>query len=188
MNDFRFSARSLKSMNGVHPHLIAVAATALQLSDCDFVVTEGRRTIDRQKYLFESGRSKTMNSAHLTGYAVDCYPIIDGDVIVDRIPPMVTVAKAFRAAAKNMSVPIIWGGDWDNDRDWKDERFFDGAHFQLSKPEYDWHAPIPTTKREEWGDDLAELLNLDDPKMSPVLFLPELQPVSATPPRKRWFW
>lgn len=133
----RYSKRSLNSLKGIHPDLRRVIDRALQDGPLDFIVIEGLRTMQRQRELFASGASKTMNSRHLTGHAVDLLPIgKDGPAfdwpLYDKLGP------AVKAAADAEGVDIEWGGDW--------TKFRDGPHFQLS-----WDA-YPT---EEWvtGDD-----------------------------------
>jgi peptidoglycan L-alanyl-D-glutamate endopeptidase CwlK len=133
----RYSKRSINSLKGIHPDLRRVIDRALQDGPLDFIVIEGLRTMQRQRELFASGASKTMNSRHLTGHAVDLLPIgKDGPAfdwpLYDKLGP------AVKAAADAEGVDIEWGGDW--------AKFRDGPHFQLS-----WDA-YPT---EEWvtGDD-----------------------------------
>ena len=133
----RYSKRSLSSLKGIHPDLRRVIDRALQESPLDFIVIEGLRTMQRQRELYASGASKTMNSRHLTGHAVDLLPIgKDGAAfawpLYDKLGP------AVKAAADAEGVKIDWGGDW--------TKFRDGPHFQL-----DWDA-YPT---EEWvtGDE-----------------------------------
>ena len=133
----RYSKRSLNNLKGIHPDLRRVIDRALQESPLDFIVIEGLRTMQRQRELYASGASKTMNSRHLTGHAVDLLPIgKDGAAfawpLYDKLGP------AVKAAADAEGVKIDWGGDW--------PKFRDGPHFQL-----DWDA-YPT---EEWvtGDE-----------------------------------
>lgn len=131
----RYSKRSLSSLKGIHPDLRRVIDRALQESPLDFIVIEGLRTMQRQRELYASGASKTMNSRHLTGHAVDLLPIgKDGAAfawpLYDKLGP------AVKAAADAEGVKIDWGGDW--------TKFRDGPHFQL-----DWDA-YPT---EEWVTD-----------------------------------
>ncbi len=71
----QYSARSLKNLNGIHPDLRRVIDRALQDSSLDFVVIEGLRTRTRQRQLVASGASKTLDSRHITGHAVDLVPI-----------------------------------------------------------------------------------------------------------------
>jgi peptidoglycan LD-endopeptidase CwlK len=71
----RFSNRSLNNLKGIHPDLRRVIDRALQDSPLDFVVIEGLRTLERQRQLVAAGASRTMNSRHLTGHAVDLMPM-----------------------------------------------------------------------------------------------------------------
>jgi peptidoglycan L-alanyl-D-glutamate endopeptidase CwlK len=127
MGNFAFGERSKKNLTGVHPDLVKVATKALELSQIDFTVTEGLRTKERQAQLMAAGASKTMNSRHITGHAIDIAPIIAGEVRWDW-PPFQELAKAFKLAAKELGVPIVWGGDWVS--------FKDGPHFELDRRKY----------------------------------------------------
>lgn len=127
MSIYKFSERSAKNLAGVHPHLVAVAALALSLSEVDFAVTEGLRTRARQAELVASGASKTMNSRHLTGHAIDVAAYIGGRISWDW-PLYEKIADAFKEASIHIAVPIIWGGDWSS--------FKDGPHFELDRRKY----------------------------------------------------
>lgn len=124
---YSFSTKSLARLSGVHPDLVKVVNRALQLSTVDFAVVEGLRTRERQKELFAAGASKTMNSRHITGHAVDLAPFIGGKIRWDW-PPFHDIAKAMHAAAKELGVPIVWGGSWAS--------FPDGPHFELDRAAY----------------------------------------------------
>ena len=100
---------------------------AITLTAQDFRVIEGLRTRERQRYLVEKGASKTMNSRHLTGHAVDLAPIVNGQVSWDW-KYFYPIAEAMKQAAKIKSVPIEWGGDW--------AKFRDGPHWQLPRSKY----------------------------------------------------
>ena len=123
---FRLSRRSKKALKGVHPDLVAVVKLAIQLTEVDFMVTSGVRSVKRQRALFESGASKTMNSRHLTGHAVDLAAWVGG--VKWDWPLYYRIADAMKLAAATLGVDIEWGGDW--------KRFKDGPHFQLSWKEY----------------------------------------------------
>ena len=120
---FRFSRRSYRSMDGVASELIAVASRALEITTVDFVVTEGLRTVERQKELVASGASQTMNSRHITGDAIDVAAYVGG--IRWDWPLYEGIAEAFKQAAEDLQVPLEWGGDWSS--------FRDGPHFQLPR-------------------------------------------------------
>ncbi len=129
----KYSARSLKNLNGIHPDLRRAIDRALQDSELDFVVIEGLRTKERQKQLVASGASKTMNSRHLTGHAVDLVPIgPNGNAAFDW-PLYHKLGPAVKEAAAKEGVAIVWGGDWTS--------FKDGPHFELDRkvyPEGEW--------------------------------------------------
>lgn len=127
MRKFNFSRRSIDNLRGVHPDLVAVVKLALAKSTVDFVVTEGLRTSARQRELVARGASQTMNSRHLTGHAIDFVPWIDGGVRWDW-PPFHLIAKAFKEAAAELKIPIVWGGDWTS--------FRDGPHVELDRRTY----------------------------------------------------
>lgn len=139
----RYSQRSLNSLKGVHPDLRRVIDRVLQDSPLDFIVIEGVRSEARQRELVASGASKTMNSRHLTGHAVDLLPI--GSNGPEFAWPLYhKLGPAVEAAAEAEGVPITWGGRWSS--------FKDGPHFELKRSAYpvkDWttgqSAPPPRT-------------------------------------------
>ena len=119
---FELSPRSLKSLLGVHVDLQRVVKRAIHLTTVDFVVIEGLRTKERQRELLAAGASRTLNSRHITGHAVDLAAWL-GTV---RWEPALYVPIAFsmKAAAKELGVPIEWGFDlWG----------WDSPHFQLPR-------------------------------------------------------
>lgn len=124
---YQLSQRSLRNLEGVHPDLIRVVELAIRITSVDFGITEGLRTLDRQRYLVSSGASTTMRSRHLTGHAVDLVAYLDGEVRWDW-PLYDRLALAMKDAAETLGVPIEWGGDWTH--------FKDGPHFQLPWGEY----------------------------------------------------
>ena len=120
-------ARALKSLHGVHPDLVKIVWRAAQLSPVEFTVTEGLRTPARQKKLVEAGASRTLNSRHLTGHAVDLAARVAGQIRWDW-PLYHQLAVAMKRAAAELHLPLTWGGDW--------KRFRDGPHFELPRERY----------------------------------------------------
>jgi peptidoglycan L-alanyl-D-glutamate endopeptidase CwlK len=108
---FQFSKRSWDSMTGVDPRLVALASRALAYSEVDFTVIEGLRTRERQAQLVAENSSWTMNSKHLTGRAIDVMAWAHGDGRWEHAYYH-KIIKAFRQAADELNVPILWGGDW----------------------------------------------------------------------------
>ena len=119
---YRLSKRSLGRLDGVHPDLVAVVKLAIKRTPVDFTVLEGMRSEGRQKALYASGASKTLNSRHLTGHAVDLAPYVNGEVSW-AWPSYYPLADAIKEAAEELGVTIEWGGDW--------KSFKDGPHWQL---------------------------------------------------------
>lgn len=124
---FSLSDKSRSRLAGVHPKLQAVVSLAIQMTEIDFAVLEGVRTIERQKELVKAGASQTMRSRHLSGHAVDLGAIVGGQVRWDW-PLYDKIAIAMKAAAKQLGVPIEWGGEW--------KSLKDGPHYQLPWSEY----------------------------------------------------
>lgn len=124
---YRLGQRSLDRLKGVHPDLVKVVKRAIEITTVDFTVLEGLRTPERQKVLYESGASTTLNSRHITGHAVDLGAWVDGQV--DWSWPLYSkIASAMKLAASELNVPITWGGDW--------KSFRDGPHYELQRKAY----------------------------------------------------
>lgn len=103
--------RDFERMKGVDSRLVKVVVRAAELTDVDFLVTEGLRTRERQAVLVAKGASQTMNSKHIVGKAVDIAARIDGEVRWDW-PLYMRIAEAFKAAAAELNVNVVWGGTW----------------------------------------------------------------------------
>jgi len=146
------SARSLRNLQGVRADLVEVVKRAIEITKVDFVVTEGLRSIERQRELVAKGASQTMASKHLTGQAVDLVAFL-GNRVSWELALYDEIADAMRTAAREQNVGIRWGGAWNvsDIRRWAgltmesamtsyiDERrangkrpFIDAPHFELA--------------------------------------------------------
>ncbi len=124
---FKLGKRSIERLQGVHPDLVRVVERAIDLTTVDFTILEGLRSPERQQTLVASGASQTLNSRHITGHAVDLGAWVDNQV--DWSWPLYTkIANAMKAAANELGVSIVWGGDW--------RTFKDGPHFELDRRYY----------------------------------------------------
>lgn len=121
---FTLSEKSLQRLQGVHPDLVKVVHRAIALTPIDFRVIEGLRTQERQKYLYAKGATRTLNSRHLTGHAVDLVPLVNGQPSWnwDDYYPL---SAAIKQAAQELGIAVEWGGDWTS--------FKDGPHWQLPR-------------------------------------------------------
>lgn len=120
--------RDLSRLAGVNPDLVRVIQRAAAITSMPFTVLEGLRTLERQKKLVEQGASKTLDSRHLTGHAVDIVPLDEKGQPSWHWPLYHRLAVIIKRAAQDEGVPIEWGGDW--------KRFKDGPHWQLPKNLY----------------------------------------------------
>jgi peptidoglycan LD-endopeptidase CwlK len=135
--------RSEKNLTGVHDKLVAVVRLAATITEIDFIVTEGLRTVERQKELYAKGASTTMNSKHLTGHAVDLAAVIGTEVRWDW-SCYYKLAEAMKQAAEDLGVDVKWGGNWKllsltrapiNARILS-KSFPDGPHFEIDPAKY----------------------------------------------------
>lgn len=108
---FKLSQRSLDELKGVDPRLVAVVKRAIQITKVDFGVTEGLRSLATQKKFVAQGKSKTMNSKHLTGNAVDLVAYVDGKVSWE-LNLYDDIANAMKQAATELKLPLRWGAAW----------------------------------------------------------------------------
>lgn len=127
MTDQTFNEKSLERLSKVHLDLERVFKEAITASPWPFQITQGLRTPKEQQALYEAGKSKTMNSRHLTGHAVDIVVYKEGKVSWD-FALYEQVARHVLAVAKLCDVPVVWGGDW--------ESFKDGPHFEMDRRFY----------------------------------------------------
>lgn len=132
-----FSKRSLSMMKNIHPDLRKVMDAAMHIVDLhkeeratfpDFTVVEGMRSIQRQHELYAQKATKTLNSRHLTGHAVDIVPLTFDGKADFAWPRYDLLASIVKMASDQVGVPIQWGGDW--------KTFKDGPHWELPWKEY----------------------------------------------------
>lgn len=142
---FVLGKRSLDNLKNVNDDLVRVVKRAIEITEIDFTVIEGYRTKERQRELVRKGASRTMNSRHLTGHAVDIVPIVDGKISWN-FNYYYPLAKAMAQAATELGVTVRWGGAWTNIRNkkgtpqqWVQEyyngggAFQDGPHFEIPR-------------------------------------------------------
>ena len=122
----KFGKRSKERLRGVDARLVSVLNELVKIMDVTII--EGLRSEQRQEKLLKEGSTKTKFSKHITGKAVDLapYPIDWKDR--DRFHYM---GGMIRGIAKQLNVPVRWGGDWDGDGETKDNKFDDLVHVEI---------------------------------------------------------
>ena len=107
---YQLGKRSKDRLLGVDPRMVAVVEKAITISEQDFSVICGLRTVKEQEALVAKGASQTMKSKHLEGLAVDLMAYIDGGRwelnLYDEI------ADAIRKAAIELEVNVRCGAAW----------------------------------------------------------------------------
>ena len=127
---------SLDRLVGVDPRLVAVVKRAIQITEVDFMVVEGVRTVARQRELYAQGRTKpgkivtwTLKSKHIDGLAVDLLP-----APYDWKDPkgFDAVNRAMMQAAGELGVGLRWGADWDRDGKPREKGEGDSPHWEIA--------------------------------------------------------
>lgn len=107
---YKLGTRSLQKLEGVHPDLVAVVSRAIELSEQDFSVICGLRTVKEQEALVAKGASQTMKSKHIEGNAVDLAAYCDG--IRWELNLYDEIADAMLKASNELGVTLTWGAAW----------------------------------------------------------------------------
>lgn len=151
----RFSSRSLTQLVSCVEPLQRLFQFVVARYDC--TVIEGHRDEATQNRYFDEGRSKVRypdgahNASPSEAADVVPYPIPENWAafpLLTEDMPLAEIRAAVRDWSKDLArfyhfggyvqgvadaqgVALRWGGDWDSDRDFKDQRFDDLAHFEL---------------------------------------------------------
>lgn len=119
---FKFGARSIGELEGVHPKLVDACHTAIERSPVvDFAVHDGIRTLEQQREYLKAGVSQTLNSKHLPqadgyGHAVDLVPYVNGKLRWEE-RPLYAIAHTMHAVVVELELEVVWGGVWDRQLD-----------------------------------------------------------------------
>lgn len=136
---FILGQRSLARLDGVDERMVRVVKRAIQISNVDFTVVEGVRTIERQRELYAQGRTKsgpivtwTMKSKHIDRVAVDIAPCLpNGQIDWKDLSKFDAMAMAMFRASKELGIPIRWGADWNQNGKTREKGETDSPHFEL---------------------------------------------------------
>lgn len=143
----QYGAGSLAARKGVHPDLLKVFDRVLE--HYDHSITCGVRDRVEQERLFREGKSKlsgdSPNARHVLqegqkyGLAMDVapFPVIypeNGKTPQERqklLARFYYFAGYVMRVADELGVKLRWGGDWDGDKDFRDNTFDDLVHYEL---------------------------------------------------------
>lgn len=137
---YKLSNASKTRLDGVHPLLVRIVERAIEISEQDFSVLEGVRSLERQLALYAQGRtvpgkivtwtrvSRHFKSRDGYGHAVDLVPYpLDWDTPAK----FDAIARAMFSAAAEFNCTLRWGADWDSDGQLRERGESDSPHFEL---------------------------------------------------------
>jgi peptidoglycan L-alanyl-D-glutamate endopeptidase CwlK len=138
-----FGKTSTERLDSCHHEIQLIMRAALEVSQIDFGIAEGYRTVERQKELFDQKLSKIdgINQRGKHNYksscAADIYAYVNGKASWSEkdlcyLGGLITgVANRLKKEGK-ISSNIRWGGNWDGDGVIvTDQGFIDLPHFEL---------------------------------------------------------
>ena len=145
---YKLGKGSLKKLESVHHDLVKIIKLAIARTPVDFGISEGHRTLDRQKELYDQGKSKIdgINKKGKHNYspslAIDLYAY-HPDIEVRKklaydVPTLCIIAGVIISCADELKAKgdikhsVRWGGNWDSDGViLYDQSFDDLPHFEL---------------------------------------------------------
>lgn len=140
---YKFGKHSLTQLKTCHKDLQLILIVSLRVSDIDFGISEGHRSIEIQKKYYDEGKSKLdgINKLGKHNYkpslAADYYAVINGKASYDK-ETLSYLAGLFHGVSQmlyeqnKISHGIRWGGNWDMDGEILiDQTFDDRPHIEL---------------------------------------------------------
>lgn len=126
---YSFSNSSKLKLLQADDRLQLIAFEAIEL--IDFTVLETLRTPERQKELFDEGKTKTMNSKHLIKPKSKAIDVVPYPINWDYLPSFYYLAGVWMSIAGRHNINLRWGGNWRKDNNFKDNDFMDLVHFEI---------------------------------------------------------
>jgi len=127
----KFSKKSLAELSTCHPDLQRLFNEVIKHYEC--TVLCGHRNMEDQNKAVQSGASKLAwpKSKHnkTPSLAVDVIPF---PVDWKDLKRFMHFAGVVQGVAFMMGIKIRWGGDFNEDLDFKNDKFIDMPHFELA--------------------------------------------------------
>ena len=143
--NYIFGKLSKENLFTCHPDLQLIAEESLKISQVDFGITEGHRTLEKQQEYFETGASKcdgvTKISKHqsLPSMAMDIRVYVpDKPKLSYDIAHLAYLGGVISAVAERLLMEgkithkIRWGGNFDMDNEILEQDFDDMPHYELT--------------------------------------------------------
>lgn len=130
-----FSSKSKAKLDTCDKKLQKVFNEVIKHWDC--TILEGHRDQKTQDMYYEQGKSKLKwpSGKHnsIPSKAVDVAPYFKNapNIRWNDVDSFRYFAGFVMGIAASMNIKLRWGGDWDGDKDNKDQSFHDLPHFEL---------------------------------------------------------
>lgn len=146
MNKHKFGNTSRQRLSTCHADLQLIMNTAISISNLDFGIAEGHRSIEDQQKYFREGKSKIdgINKKGKHNYspslAADIYAYVYGKASwnnedLNYLAGIIHAVAEMLFSQGKVSHKIRWGGNWDMDGEILiDQSFDDRPHFELVNP------------------------------------------------------
>ena len=143
---YKFGKTSKEKLSSCHEDLQLIMSEVIKITNVDFGIAEGHRSIEKQKQYFKEGKSKIdgVNKKGKHNYnpslAVDIYPYFDNGAKWDNehlsyLSGIIHAVSEMLFADGKISHKVRWGGNWDMDGVILiDQSFDDRPHFELVLP------------------------------------------------------
>jgi len=138
-----FSHTSKERLATCHEDLQLIMITAIAISDVDFGIAEGHRSIEKQQQYYAEGKSqidgvsKKGKHNYEPSLAADIYPWSEGRADWDEetlsyLSGIIHAVSEMLFMDKKITHKVRWGGNWDMDGTiMTDQTFADRPHFEL---------------------------------------------------------
>ena len=142
---FKFGNKSKERLNTCHKDIQLIMNEAIKISNVDFGIAEGHRSLEKQLQYFKQGKSKidgvTKKGKHnyTPSLAVDIFPYLENEANWDKehlsyLSGVIHAVSEILFRQGKTTHKIRWGGNWDMDGVILiDQSFDDRPHFELVK-------------------------------------------------------
>ena len=142
---FKFGNKSKERLNTCHKDIQLIMNEAIKISNVDFGIAEGHRSLEKQLQYFKQGKSKidgvTKKGKHnyTPSLAVDIFPYLENEANWDKehlsyLSGVIHAVSEILFTQGKITHKIRWGGNWDMDGVILiDQSFDDRPHFELVK-------------------------------------------------------
>ena len=143
---YKFGNTSKSRLQTCHKDIQLIMNEAIKITNVDFGIAEGYRSIEKQQQYFKEGKSKIDGVSkkgkhnYSPSLAVDIYPYCENGAKWDNehlsyLSGIIHAVSEILFADGKISHKVRWGGNWDMDGIILiDQSFDDRPHFELVLP------------------------------------------------------